>query len=245
MPLSFRNLSRVALDWLRNADLALLLGLLVAVLGLWLFLELADEVMEGETHAADERLLLALRNPADPADPLGPPWVEEAVRDLTALGGVAILTLMIAAVVGYLLITRKYQAMWLVLIATGGGQLLSWLLKDWFDRPRPELVAHLVQVSSPSFPSGHALMSAVVYLTLGALLARLADQRRVKLYFLAVAALLTLLVGLSRVYLGVHYPTDVLAGWSAGLVWATLCWLAARSLQRRGAVERSAAGEGA
>jgi undecaprenyl-diphosphatase len=88
-------------------------------------------------------------------------------------------------------------------------------------------------------------MSAVVYLTLGALLARLADQRRVKLYFLAVAALLTLLVGLSRVYLGVHYPTDVLAGWSAGLVWATLCWLAARSLQRRGAVERSAAGEGA
>jgi undecaprenyl-diphosphatase len=128
--------------------------------------------------------------------------------------------------------------MWLVLIATLGGWGLGLLLKAVFGRPRPSVIPHLVEVQSLSFPSGHAMMSAVVYLTLAALLAQLSAQWAQRVYILAVGLLLTLLVGLSRVYLGVHYPTDVLAGWSAGLAWAILCWLVGRWLQRRGIVEK-------
>src|SRR6478609_3685952 len=128
--------------------------------------------------------------------------------------------------------------MWLVLVSSFGGLLISSLLKDIINRPRPQLVPHLSQVYTSSFPSGHSMLSAVVYLTLGSLLARIAPGMMVKLYLIAVALLLTFLVGVSRVYMGVHYPTDVLAGWTAGLVWAILCWLAARRLQIHGAVEK-------
>ena len=133
--------------------------------------------------------------------------------------------------------SRRYGAAVLVLAATLGGLLVSHLLKDLYDRPRPELVPHLTPVSTSSFPSGHAMLSAVVYLTLGALLARLVERWWVKLYVIVAALGLTGLVGFSRVYLGVHYPTDVLAGWAAGLSWAILCWLAARYLQRHGMVD--------
>jgi undecaprenyl-diphosphatase len=163
--------------------------------------------------------------------------VEEAARDVTALGGYTVLTLLVAAVTGYLLIARHYPAALLVLASTLGGLLLSHLLKGVYDRPRPDLVPHLTHVSTSSFPSGHAMLSAVVYLTLGALLARLAEGWWAKLYFVGVGVVLALLVGASRVYLGVHYPTDVAAGWCAGMAWAVLCWLATRALQRRGVVE--------
>jgi undecaprenyl-diphosphatase len=226
-----------AVAWL-SADLLLLLALLVLVAGVWGFVELADAVRAARTQRLDERILLALRNPARPAEPIGPRWLREAGPDITALGGPAVLTLMTAAVVGFLLLDRRYGAMWLVLLATSGGLLLSTLLKGLYDRPRPHVVPHLTQYSTTSFPSGHSMLSAVVYLTLGALLARLAGPLRLKVFFLAVAVLLTCLVGLSRVFLGVHYPTDVLAGWTAGLCWAVVCWLVARFLQRRGAVEK-------
>jgi undecaprenyl-diphosphatase len=232
-----RYVARTA-AWLGGADLLLLLALLALVGGVWGFVELADAVRAARTQRLDERILLALRNPADPAVPIGPRWLEEAGRDVTALGGPAVLTLMTAAVVGFLLLDGRFGAMWLVLLATSGGLLLSTLLKGLYDRPRPQVVPHLAQYSTTSFPSGHSMLSAVVYLTLGSLLARLVGPRRLKVYFLSVAVLLTGLVGTSRVYLGVHYPTDVLAGWTAGLSWAVLCWLIARYLQRRGAVEK-------
>jgi undecaprenyl-diphosphatase len=133
--------------------------------------------------------------------------------------------------------------MTLVLVATFGGLILSSLLKGLFERPRPQLVPHLSHVYTTSFPSGHSMLSAVVYLTLGTLLARLVQHRYLKIYFLVLALLLTFLVGLSRVYMGVHYPTDVLAGWTAGLAWASVCWLAARYLQQRGKVERDYEGD--
>jgi undecaprenyl-diphosphatase len=150
-----------------------------------------------------------------------------------------VLSLLTASVVGFLLIRRTYHAVGFVLVATMGGLVLSLLLKRSFARPRPELVSHLSAVYTSSFPSGHSMLSAVVYLTLGALLARLVEGPALKIYIILVAMLLTLLVGVSRVYMGVHYPTDVLAGWSVGLSWAILCWLVARRLQRRGVVEGS------
>jgi undecaprenyl-diphosphatase len=236
------------MEWLRRsvrwasirlgrADLAVLLAALAAVVGVLVFVAIAERVSDGPPGRVDERLLLALREPGDPSDPLGPKWLEEAGRDITALGGYAVLSLLVVLVVAYEVMSRRYHAAILVLVATLGGLLVSHLLKDLYDRPRPELVPHLTHVSTSSFPSGHAMLSAVVYLTLGALLARLVDDWWAKLYFIGAALGLTALVGFSRVYLGVHYPTDVLAGWAAGLSWAILCWLAARYLQRHGVVD--------
>lgn len=221
----------------RRREAAPLLALLLAsglVLG---FVEIADELGEDEVHAVDEAILLALREPGDPADPLGPEWVEEVGRDLTALGSMGVLALVSLAVVGYLLIDRKRRAALLVLLAVGGGAALSLLLKRGFDRPRPDLVPHEAEVFTASFPSSHAMLAAVAYLTLGALLARVHGGRAAKAYLLLLAALVAFLVGASRVYLGVHWPTDVLAGWAGGAAWALICWLAAMALQRRGKVE--------
>jgi undecaprenyl-diphosphatase len=209
---------------------------LIAV-GLWAFAEIADEVTEGESHAFDESVLRALREADDPADPIGPIWLEEAGRDITALGGIPVLALVTFGVSGFLWLSGKTHAMWSVLAAVVSGTCLSYGLKFAFARPRPDLVPHLSQVYSSSFPSGHAMMSAVVYLTLGSLLAAVIHERRAKLYVISAAVVLTLLIGVSRVYLGVHYPTDVLAGWSVGLAWALLCRMVVGWLQRHGAVE--------
>jgi undecaprenyl-diphosphatase len=210
---------------------------LLVVAGFWGFVELAGDVLEGDTKALDRLLLDALRHSEDPAWPLGPRWLVEVGRDITALGSSVVLALVTAAVVGYLLLQRKHGAMWFVVITTTSGGLLSQVLKGLFARERPAPVP-CIWVSSPSFPSGHAMLSAVVYLALGMLLARIEPRPLLKVYFLGVMMALTFLVGISRVYLGVHYPTDVLAGWTVGLVWGLLCWLAAWYLQRRGAVER-------
>jgi undecaprenyl-diphosphatase len=210
---------------------------LLVVVGVWGFVELAGDVLEGDTRALDHWFFKALRDPEDPAWPRGPRWMVEIGRDITALGSSMVLALVTAAVVGFLLLQRKYGAMWFVVITTTSGGLLSHILKELFARERPPPVP-FVWVSSPSFPSGHAMLSAVVYLALGILLARIEPRPLLKAYFLGGMMALTFLVGLSRVYLGVHYPTDVLAGWTVGLVWGLLCWLAAWYLQRRGAVER-------
>lgn len=217
-----------------------LLPLLVLALvagGAWAFAEIADEVIEGETHEVDERLLLALRTPGDPADPIGPEWIEEMARDITALGGIAVLAMLTAGVAGYLALQGKPSAAVLVLLAVGSGCVVGTGLKHSFSRQRPDLVPHETQVYTSSFPSGHAMIAAVTYLTLGALLMRIQSRRRVKAYLLALSITLTLLVGASRVYLGVHWPTDVLAGWTAGATWALIWWLIAWYLQRRGRVE--------
>jgi undecaprenyl-diphosphatase len=194
-------------------------------------------VGEGETQSVDRTVMLALRNPSDVSDPIGPALLEEMFRDLTALGGVAVLTLLVLGVVGYCVLIRKPRAALFVGVSVLGALALSTLLKNLFDRPRPDIVPHLSEVLTSSFPSGHSMLSAAVYLTLGALLARLHSQLVIKAYFLLSACVLTLLIGVSRVYVGVHWPTDVVAGWAAGAAWAALCWLAARGLQRQGAVE--------
>ena len=200
---------------------------------------IAEEVLEGETHQLDMAVLMAVRTPGNPADPLGPPWFEEMMRDLTALGSYAFIVIVVVATTGYLLLVRKPALAVFTVAAVAGGTLLSNLLKMGFDRPRPDL-EHAARVFTPSFPSGHAMLSAVTFLTLGALLTRVNVDWRVKLYFLALAVLLTFLVGISRVYLAVHYPSDVIAGWCVGSAWALWCWAVALWLQTRGNVEGAA-----
>ncbi len=221
-------------------EAALLSAIAIIGGGLWAFIALADEVLEGETHAFDRIVLLSLRNAKDLSDPIGPFWLEICARDITSLGGIPVLTLATLTSAGFLLVVGKRHLALLLVIAVGGGLLLASGLKEFFDRPRPDLVPHAVRVYTQSFPSSHAMLSAVTYLTLGALLARSQPRWGLKAYMLGVAILLTLLIGMSRVYLGVHWPTDVLAGWCAGAAWAMLCWAGALALQRRGAVEPNA-----
>lgn len=225
-------------NWTRNQDLVVLLLAFTLVSSIWLFVEIADEVHEGETETFDNSILKALRNPNMVTDMMGTRRVEESVRDITALGSVTVLLLISTVVLAYLAFTRRFNACIFLSLAMGGGLALNWTLKKLFSRPRPDSVTHLHYVDSYSFPSGHTLLSAVVYLTLGALVARMAATRRQKLYVMGAALFLAFLVGVSRVYLGVHHPSDVLAGWAVGLVWAIVCWFIARYLQRRGAVER-------
>ena len=218
----------------RDREELLLLGGMVVLIGALLIVaNLAGEVLEGDTLHFDERILASLRKADDPASPVGPRWLEQVAFDLTALGGPTILGLTVAAVVGFLLLHGAVRNAVFVLVACGGGWLLNTVLKELFGRERPDVVPHLREVITLSFPSGHALTSAVVYLTLGALLMRVVQTRVAKFYLMAIAVLTTVLVGLTRVYLGVHYPTDVMAGWLIGMSWALACWLVARVLDRR------------
>lgn len=219
-------------------EIIVLLALLAVVVGIWAFVELADEVLEAERLTVDEQVLLAMRDQNNLDDPWGPQWLEQAAADITALGGVAVLVLAMGAVTGYLLLARAHTALVLVLTATLGGWIINSLLKMWIDRPRPDIVPHLTHVVTASFPSGHAMNAAVIYLTMAALISKLIDRWRLKVFLMAVAVCLTFLVGLSRVYLGVHYPSDVLAGWAAGLAWAAIAWLIVELWQRRHAVPR-------
>ncbi len=233
-----RHIVSTGARWLVRQEASVLLAVLSVVLALFVFIKIVEELGRGELGDFDEWLLSLLRVPGQPHIPIGPAWVMEAAHDITALGGRAILVAVTLFGLGYLVLERKHGAAVFVMVAVGGGGLLSTIMKQLFARDRPDVVPHLVAVTSPSFPSGHSMLAAILYLTLGALLARFAARRRTKVYVLTVALLATFLVGSSRVYLGVHYPTDVLAGWCAGLVWALICWLVARYLQDRGAVEK-------
>jgi undecaprenyl-diphosphatase len=218
-------------------ELSLLVLPGLAAAALWGFVALADEMLEGEIHDFDSRLLLALRNPQDASDPLGPLWFEELMRDVTAFGGTGPLVFITLAGVLYLLLRRRLRTALFLFAAISGGQLLSSLLKLGFDRPRPDLVPHGMTVYSASFPSGHAMMTAVVYLTLAALLARSESRHRIRAFLLLLAVSVTLLVGVSRIYLGVHWPSDVLGGWMIGSAWAAACWTLVVLLQRQGGIE--------
>ncbi len=208
----------------------ILILLILSAGGVWTFIELADAVNEGDSREIDEWIVLSLRDPIDKSDPIGPRWFEEVMRDITALGGYAILTPLTISVAIYEWIRNRRQTAMLIIVATVGGILLSTVLKSAFDRPRPDIVPHGSYVLTKSFPSGHAMMAATTYLTLGAIMAQAEKLRSLKMFFLTLGVLLTVLVGLSRVYLGVHWPTDVLAGWAAGATWALLCWSAARAI---------------
>ena len=194
---------------------------------------LADEVMEGGTGAADRAVLLWFRVPGNPALPRGPGWLLQAMIDLSALGGFTLIWLCTLAVVGFLLLRRSWAAAVTLLTAVGGAAMLNTLLKLGFHRARPGVVPALARVSNASFPSGHAMIAAATWLTLAAMLARTQDSRAARGYVMALGVLLAVAIGVSRVYLGVHWPSDVLAGWLLGAGWAALFWAAARRAERR------------
>ena len=210
-----------------RAELGAVVALLVLAGGALAFLHLSEEVAEGDTRLFDLRVLQALRAPGDPHILVGPEWLHVAAADVTALGSVTVLGLFVLLALALLLSLRRWSEAVVVLVGAVGGVEISQALKHLFLRERPELAYRAVEAANPSFPSGHAMLSAVVFLTLGALAARFSDRRRVKALALGAAVLLSLLVGASRVYLGVHWASDVLAGWSVGAAWAMACWLAA------------------
>ena len=219
-----------------RAELGTIAAVFVLALGLLAFNGLAEEALEGDTEAFDRAVLLAMRN--DAGNPAGPQWLQGAARDITSLGSNVVLGLVCFGVIGYLTLSGARGAAVLVFASVSSGYALVTLLKEVFGRARPDLVPHVVEAFSASFPSGHATLSAVTYLTLGALMARVQAHSHLKAYILAVAIGATVLVGISRVYLGVHWPTDVLAGWCVGSAWAMVCWVVAVWFQRRGQVEQ-------
>jgi undecaprenyl-diphosphatase len=210
--------------------------LAIAVL-LFAFGFIAQEVAEGKMLTLDRHVILALRKPDNPSALIGPAWLQEAARDITSLGSIVVLAILTFAVVGYLFLAGKPGVARLMLIAVFGGIALNGLLKFAFARPRPDFVSHAARVFTTSFPSGHATLSAITYLTIGALLARASPSFTISLYFMSLATFLTVLIGVSRIYLGVHYPTDVLGGWCIGVAWAMGCWVLMAWLQNGGQVE--------
>jgi undecaprenyl-diphosphatase len=207
-------------------------ALLVLTFAAWAFASVAEEVAEGDTVSIDRAVLMALRSGGDPNDPIGPHWLQVAAADVTSLGSIAVLALLVLAVTGLFAALRHRRDALLVLAAALGGLLVSNGLKQLFGRERPDLTFRAVEAANPSFPSGHAMLTAVVFLTLGVLCARFVKRRRVKAYVVGIAVGATLLVGLTRIYLGVHWATDVLAGWSVGAAWAMACWLVAWAADR-------------
>ncbi len=232
LPLTIGRFARLIRD-----EIGLVVALVIITGGTLAFLRLADIVVDGETEAFDRALLLFMRDPANPGLAPGPSWLPGIMRDITALGGLAVLSLLVAFTVVYLLLAGKRAAALFVLVSVIGGTALSHGLKILFDRPRPDLIPGAPIELTASFPSGHAMISAVAYLTLGVLLTRIEAPRRVHAFFIGVAVTMTVLIGISRVYLGVHWPTDVLGGWCLGAAWALLCWIVALWLQRRGQIE--------
>lgn len=205
----------------------------IVTLGLYVFIEIAEEMAEGEMRRIDEMLFLSLRVPGDASTPLGPPWLQETAVEITAIGGYPLIILTLAAVAGFFIVTRRYGAAAYAVLAVGSGALLSQTLKQYYGRPRPDLVDHLDTVHTLSFPSGHALVTTVAYLTMASLVIGFLPDRRARIYVLSVAIFVAFIVGLSRVYVGVHWPSDVAAGWALGAAWASLSWLILHFLDQR------------
>lgn len=217
-----------------RTEIAALAALLVVALGVMTFVELADDMTEADGQAFDLMVLQAVRPiPNQPDQPWGPWWLHEAAADITSLGGISVLALFAVAAMGFLLIQRKWLSAVLMAVGLAGGVALSEGLKAVFQRERPPIAFQAVETINASFPSGHALLSTVFYLTLGVMLTRAVPQRRLKAYVLGVSLLIALMIGLTRIYLGAHWASDVFAGWSVGAAWAMTLWLVAYAVERR------------
>jgi undecaprenyl-diphosphatase len=217
-----------------RTEIAAVAALLVAALGVLIFVEVADDMREADGQAFDQAVLAAVRPYADdPGRPWGPWWLHEAAGDLTSLGGISVLTLFALIALGFLFIMRKRLSALLLVVGLAGGVALSEGLKALFERERPPAAYQAVETLNASFPSGHALLSTVFYLTLGVMLTRAFPRRGLKAYVLGCAVVIALLIGLTRIYLGAHWASDVFAGWSVGAAWSMVLWLVAYAAERR------------
>src|SRR5215218_2649165 len=216
----------IAVGWLAWLNLTVLITAVIV------FCFIAHEVADGDHIPLERQLMESLRTSAI-AGSVGRPWIVEIARDITALGSVVVLTTLTLFVVGFLALSRRFGAAAFLAVAASGGQCLNAALKTYYGRERPDPSLRWIEIDSLSFPSGHATSSAVIYLTLAVLLVRLAETETEKAYLIGAALFVSFLVGFSRVYLGVHYPTDVIAGWAVGVAWAQLCWFATRAIGRR------------
>lgn len=228
-------LSTIRTTLARRPELLVLLGFALAAAALLVLGHIGAEVMAGDTRAFDAGVLVALRA-ATAGDGGWQNLLRGAALDITALGDNVTLALVVVAVAGHLALARHGRLALVLLVAAASGEATASLLKLAFARPRPDVVAHLTHFGTASFPSGHAMNAAVVYLTLAGIVSRTVARRALRAWALGWAVLLVLLIGASRLYLGVHWPTDVLAGWIAGAGWAVLWWSVARWVASPGQV---------
>lgn len=230
MPLQHakKNRARVLRDLFTDRDLLvpLLIGFVAVLLGL-LFLKIGGEATAGGTRIFDLSLLQLAQSLRATY-----PWLAEVMRDLSGLGSTIVLTLFSLATLGYLILVRAKTAALLLVVSVISGTLVVNLFKAGFGRLRPEAAYAELMASGLSFPSGHSSMSAIVYLTLGALVASTHQRWAERVYILLAASLMTLLIGLSRIALGVHWATDVLGGWALGVAWAMVWLVLAHQLTR-------------
>ena len=215
---AWRHASRLVGGVRKTLGLVLLTGAVLAVSGVWAFTRVAENVREGATSAVDEAALRWVG-----AHRITVPWMEHAMVEITALGTAVVVLAVVGISALFLFLTHHRYSAGLLLVSTGGGIVLNSLLKLGFQRPRPDVIEWGTHAMSSSFPSGHAMSAAIAYGTVGWLAARLAPGRRSRLAILLVAALLVVLISLSRIWLGVHYPSDVLAGFLVGIAWAGFC----------------------
>ena len=185
------------------------------------FAAMVVAVEAGRTGWLDSAGLLLWRGSAD-LRPVGPPWLLEGVRDVTALGGVLLRNVVLAAALFALLVLRLRREAVVLLGTVVGGWLVNSGVKALVGRPRPDIVPHLTEAGGASFPSGHSFNSAVVYLAIALAFAAMSPRQPVRLTIIAAAAILSMAIAFSRVWLGVHFPSDVVAGWLGGVGWALL-----------------------
>lgn len=200
-------------------------ALVIFIFSIVVFALVAILVSSGLTLDLDRAIMVSLRDQA--GAPIGPHWLTEAAIEVTTLGGWPLLTLFSFVIGGYFLIRRQYDFAIILLTVIIGHSVLVSGLKELFARTRPDFAPHLVEATSASFPSGHSASAAAVYLTLGLMAANLGRERSFKFYAIAAGISIATLIGLSRIWLGVHFPSDVVAGWAVGSGWASLVWLVA------------------
>ena len=208
----------------------------VMIIGLLGFAAIAYLVSTDATTAFDLSVMSHFIERGETVSPLGPPWVEEIFLELTALGGGTVLTLVALLVLTGLFITRQRGAGLTLMATLFSGTIIPYGLKFLFDRPRPDLVAHLDRTFTASFPSAHATVSMIYWISIATIIARFIDHAILRRFIYYSAFSLVILIGLSRIYLGVHWPSDVVAGWLLGLAWAAFCWL----LANRFAIDKTA-----
>jgi undecaprenyl-diphosphatase len=205
---------------------------------LFAFIKIGRAVSGSETAGFDEAILLALRTTPD--DPIGPPALTNALMHISALGSGAVTGLIVLISIIFFAVAGNWRYALLMLACSLGTLAGMSLLKDFYERDRPTVVTQIDPPGGHSFPSGHSMISAALYITLAVLIARTLPDRRMRVCVVAIGAGLTMLIGFTRLYLGVHYPTDVLAGWTAGLLWALVCGLIVQRLGKRGTTDMPA-----